>query len=113
MPPAEIFVTTVVYELEILANAYGCTIDLKIFEPNFVLRPLVVPSEIVVFGVRRLGAAFSCALSHRPTPSGLPAWGPRVRATAPLVVSQLKQSTFNLHHAAHAFNRSRRRLNRR
>src|SRR5882724_1063901 len=98
MPPAKIFIAAVVDEFEILAVTYRRTIDREFFEPNFVGRLLVVPSE--VFGVRRLDAAFSCALPYRPTPSGLPAWGPHCRATAPIRISQLKQSTFNLNHAA-------------
>jgi len=30
------------------------------------------------------GSTYDQALPHRPTPSGLPAWGPRCRATAPI-----------------------------
>src|SRR5438132_10467588 len=35
--------------------------------------------------IDKLGRDEMRALPHRPTPSGLPAWGPRCRATAPLV----------------------------
>src|SRR6266404_6233806 len=35
--------------------------------------------------IDKLGRDEMRALPHRPTPSGLPAWGPRCRVTAPLV----------------------------
>src|SRR5437667_1550541 len=35
--------------------------------------------------IDKLGRDEMRAFPHRPTPSGLPAWGPRCRATAPLV----------------------------
>src|SRR2546423_8195945 len=94
MPPAKIVVATIIYEFEIVANAYGRTIDREIFEENFVLRPLVVPGERE-------------RTWEQPHPCG------RFAAIPGCVVSQRKQSTFNLNHAAHARNRSRRRLHRR
>src|ERR1041385_2429816 len=90
MPPAKIAVAAVVHELKIIADTDQRAIDFKIFEPNLVLRPLVVPGELVVFGVRRLAATFTHAL-------------PNGRATAPLRISQFKQSTLNLNHPRYAF----------
>src|SRR5205085_3998128 len=99
MPPTKIFIAAVVDEFEILAVTYRSAIDRKILEPNFVCRLLVVPRE--VFGVRRLDAAFvSYAL-------------PYGRATAPIRVTEFKQSTFDLNHAAHALNGLRRGFHRR
>src|SRR2546423_12948939 len=99
MPPAKILVTTIVDEFEIVAVTDQREIHLKVLEENFVLRPLVAPGELVAFGVRRLDATFSCALHNGA-------------ATAPLAVSQLKQSTLNLDHSAYVFNGSRRGLHR-
>src|SRR6266550_5129931 len=114
MPPTKILIATIVDEFKILAVTYRRTIDREIFEPDFVCGLLVVPREVIVFGVRRLDAAFvSYVLPHRPTPSGLPAWGPRCRTTAPLAVSQIKQSTFDLNHTAHVLDRSRHGFHRR
>src|SRR6266404_9486342 len=89
MPPTKILVATVVDEVEIVAVTYRRAIDREIFEPDFVCRFLVVPGKL--FGVRRLDAAFSCALPH--------GWASDAK---------FKQSTFKLNHAANVLNRSRR-----
>src|SRR6266550_9502183 len=109
MPPTKIPIATGVDELKIVAIADGRAINLKVLEENFVLWFLVIESEVVIFGVRRLVAAFSGALPYRPTPTGLPGWGPRCRANAPLAatsgaVPKFEQSAFNFRHAAHCFN---------
>src|SRR6266852_3331790 len=106
MPPAKIPIAFGVDEFEIVAIADGRAINLKVLQENFVLWLLVVESEVVVFGVRRLVAAFSGALPHRPTPTGLPGWGPRCRATAPIcgAVPKFKQSALNFRHAVYGFN---------
>src|SRR6266550_7812654 len=114
MPPTKILIATIVDEFKILAVTYRRAIDREVLEPDSVCGLLVVPREVIVFGVRRLDAAFvSYALPHHPTPSGLPAWGPRCRATAPLRITQFKQSALYLNHAAHILDRSRRGFHRR
>src|SRR5436190_23779475 len=109
MPPAKITITTGLDEFKIVAIADRCAIDQEVFEEDFVLWFLVIESEVVIFGVRRLVAAFSGALPYRSTPTGLPGWGPRCRANAPLAamsgaVPKFEQSAFNFRHAAHCFN---------
>src|SRR2546421_7717602 len=98
MPPAKILVAAVVDEFKIVANASGRTFDREVFEKNFVLWPLVVPRK-------------------RKRPWERPHPGPDKSGFTGIgagsSVSQLKQTTFNLHHAAHAFNRRWRRLHRR
>src|SRR5437764_14393667 len=91
MPPSKIFIAAVVDEFEILAVTYRGAIDREIFEPDFVHRLLVVPCEC---GTRIL------RVSH----------GRDAHTTS---VSQFKQSTFNLNHAANLLNRSRRWSHRR
>src|ERR1041385_4547553 len=89
MPPTKILIATAIDEFEVLSVTYRRPIEREIFEPNFVLRLLVVPGEI----------------DRGALPHG--------RATAPLAVTKFKQSAFNLNHAAHVFNRSRRGFHRR
>src|SRR6266849_5796318 len=93
MPPAKILIAAGVDEFEIVAIADRCAINQEVLQKNFVRRFLVVESEIVVFGVRRLVAAFS----NGALPHG--------RATAP---TEFEQSAFNFRHAAHYFNWARR-----
>src|SRR5712692_268435 len=103
MPPAKILIAAGVDEFEIVTVADRRAINQKVLQKNFVRRFLVVESEIVVFGVRRLVAAF---------PNGALPYG---RANAPLVtptrrgsVTEFEQSAFNFRHAAHYFNWTRR-----
>src|SRR6266849_3686400 len=93
MPPAKIPITTGVDEFKIVAIAHRGSIDLKVLQESLVLWFLVVESEVVVFGVRRLVAAFSGALPHG-------------RATAPIcgAVPKFKQSALNFRHAVYCFN---------
>src|SRR5215831_9391191 len=78
MPPAKVPVTTVVHELEIVADTNQCPIDLKIFEPNFVSRLLIVPGK------------------RERTPPGVRFTG----MPAATFKSQLKQPAFNFNRAA-------------
>src|SRR6266508_2743308 len=91
MPPAKISVATGVDEFEIVAVTYGRAVDLKTFEPDFVLRLFIVPGEC---GTRIL------RVSH----------GRDAHATR---VSQFKQSAFNLNHPANFLDCFWRRLHRR
>src|ERR1041385_5152601 len=45
MPPAKVLVPTIVDEVEIITDTYGRAINREIFQPNFMRRFLVVPSE--------------------------------------------------------------------
>src|SRR5258708_5132954 len=104
MPPAEVLITAGLDELEVVVIANRRAIDQKVLQENLVLRLLVIESEVVVSGARRLVAAFT----YRALPHG--------RATAPLssgrpTVSKFKQSTFDFRHAAYCFQCPRRRGN--
>src|SRR5436309_2420118 len=95
MPPAKILVAAVIDKFEIVAVADRRAIDREIFQKNFVLWPLVVPGE----RKRPWERPHPC-----PDESGFT--GIPAGATVP----QLKQTTFDLNHPAHAFNRRWRRL---
>src|SRR5580765_5050712 len=82
VPPAKILVANGVDEFKIVADTDRRAIDRKIFEPDSVLRPFVVPRKW-----------------ERPHPcgrfTGIPAGSS---------ITQLKQPTFNLNHPAHVLN---------
>src|SRR5262245_30211750 len=87
MPPAKVFITASIYELEVVTHADRRAIDLKVLEPNLVRRFFVIPGELVVrtldFGLWTLDGC---------------------------IVPQFKQSTFNLNHASYRLNGFRRRF---
>ena len=59
VPPTKILITTGVNEFEILAVAYGRSIEKEVLQKDRMLWLLVIESEIITFGVRRPVAAFS------------------------------------------------------
>ena len=57
MPPAKILIAAGLHELKIVAVGNQRAIDQEVLQKYFVSRLLIIESEIVVFGVRRLVAA--------------------------------------------------------
>src|ERR1700694_3672289 len=96
-PPAKILIAIVANALKQIAIAHERAVEGKGLEKNLMRGLFVVEREVVVFGVRRLDAAFG-SVAIDALPDG--------RATAPSILAQPRQSAFNL---CHAFNLHRRR----
>src|SRR5687767_810163 len=101
-PPTKILVTVVAHKLEIFAICDETTIECVVLKENLVRRLFIVESEIVVFAMRRLDAAFV----RKTLDLGL--WTLDFSS-----VSQPKQSTFDFGHSLDFHSRLRRSLNRR
>src|SRR5438876_1500226 len=86
MPPTKILITACMDEFKIVTVTDGRAIDREVMEEDLMRRLFVVEREV-----------------ERPHPCGRFAGIPAGAKT------KFKQSSLNLHHPAHAFNRERRR----
>src|SRR3989442_2750012 len=100
MPPTKVLITAGVDEFKVVAVADRRPIDEKVFQELLVLLLFIVECEIVT-EPRAVARGLRIYFIKGPVATA--------RGSVTYSITKLKQSSLNLHHPAHTFNRDRRR----